>query len=108
MEIYELSTCRKVSFTYEEHPLNNQDKPLIMPKGKLIFQGVRKSERFIYEYYIDSGGKQKGKPGRKVIDGPFIEPNEDVEAFVIEGVLKQPWAWISWDIESVSFELEVI
>lgn len=91
----------------EGHPLNNTEKPIILSEGKLIFGGVQKSERLIGEYLGDPKSGIGFKPSYKITDGPFVKTDEVVELFVVEGVLEEPPAWITWEIESVSFALEV-
>lgn len=89
------------------HPLNHTDKPILLPEGQLIFSGVRKSERLIGEYLGDPKSGAGFKATYKITDGPFATTDEGVEAFVVEGVSEDPWAWITWEIESVSFALQV-
>ncbi|MGB3695591.1 MAG: hypothetical protein WBG70_23680 [Spirulinaceae cyanobacterium] len=79
---------------YEDHPLNNSESPLILPSGKIIFRSVVSSKRKIYKYYLASNGEEKCKPRYEIVDSPFLEQNNSVEMYVLEGVLENPYAWI--------------
>lgn len=93
---------------YEEHPLNNTGKPMILHNGKLVFSKVSKSERIVYEYVVDTEGKAtKHKQEKKFVDGPFAAVKDPVKTFVVEGVMKSPYVLINWQIECASFCLKV-
>jgi hypothetical protein len=91
----------------EGHPLNNTGKPILLPEGKLCFSGVTKSERDIAEYIGDPKSGKGFKPAYKIIDGPFPRLARPVTNFWVEGIWENPPAWITWEIESVSFCLEI-
>lgn len=92
---------------YEGHPLNNKGKHMILPKCRLIFSGVKKSERVVGEYLGEPKSGKGFKPSYKVIDGPFPKTDEPVNNFFLEGILEDPLSYVTWEIESVSFDLEV-
>ncbi|MCU0541570.1 MAG: hypothetical protein MUE44_05195 [Oscillatoriaceae cyanobacterium Prado104] len=93
------------------HPLNPAPQETIfIPKCYLVFEGVKKSIRELWHYVADppeSGHFKTVEPSSSIVDGPFPELGEPVESFLIEGVMLFPHAWVSWEIESVSFYLEL-
>jgi hypothetical protein len=93
------------------HPLNPAPQETIfIPKCYLVFEKVKKSIRELWHYVADppeSGHFRTVEPSSSIDDGPFPELGEPVESFLIEGVMLVPHAWVSWEIESVSFYLEV-
>lgn len=94
---------------YPEHPLNRTDKPIVLWMGKLIFRDVKKSERLISEYRGDPKSGEGFRDSYKIEDSGFENIKEnDVERFILEGVLAKPFAWVTWTIESSSFALEVL
>ncbi len=72
----------------------------------MIFEGVVRSERTLFEYIGDPVQGQF-KSAQKVIDGPFSHNNEAHLIFGLEGILEKPVSWVDWEIECVSFSLEV-
>lgn len=92
---------------YPEYPLNNTDKPIMLSEARLIFKGVQKSEIIVYEYLDDPKSDAGFKDPYPIIDDSFIKTDEEVETYIIEGVLKEPLSWVTWTIISHSFELEV-
>lgn len=72
----------------------------------MIFEGVVRSERTVFEYIGDSVQGQF-KNARKVKDGPFPHNNEAHFIFGLEGVLEKPMSWVDWEIECTSLSLEV-
>ncbi|GEM_PF-1314738 len=92
---------------YEGHPLNHTGNRMLLPEGKLCFSGVRRSERDIAEYIGDPKSGKGFKPAYKIIDGLFTKVDRPVTNFWIEGISENPSAWITWEIESVSFCLKI-
>ncbi|GAB4208406.1 MAG: hypothetical protein Fur006_67240 [Coleofasciculaceae cyanobacterium] len=92
---------------YQEHPLNNTNEPILLPKAKQIFSGVQKSERQIAEYLGDPKSGDGFKPSYKITDSHFVTTDKLGEIFVLEGILEEPLSWITWEIESVAFFLEI-
>ena len=92
---------------YQEHPLNKIDESILLPEAKLIFSGVQKSELQIAEYLGDPKSGDGFKPSYKITDSHFVTTDKLGETFVLEGVLEEPLSWMTWEIESVSFFLEI-
>lgn len=92
---------------FEGHPLNKTGKTLILPEGKLCFSDVTKSERDIAEYIGEPKSGKGFKPAYKIIDGPFTKVEQPVINFWVEGIWENPPAWITWEIESGLFWLEI-
>ncbi|RCJ29409.1 hypothetical protein A6770_22005 [Nostoc minutum NIES-26] len=92
---------------YEGHPLNNTDQLTILQSGKLIFSGIQRSERVIGEYLGEPNSGKGFKPSYTIVDGPFRQTDEPTTKFFIEGILEEPLSYVTWEIESVSFHLEV-
>lgn len=92
---------------YKEHPLNNIGQTIILPKGRLIFNDIKKSERIIGEYLGDPKSGADLKPAYKVVDGPSAHINKPVTKFILEGILEEPLSYVTWFIESVLFTLEI-
>lgn len=90
---------------YKEHPLNNTDKNIIFPECNLIFFNPKKSICVISKY-LDPKNYKGFHPSYTVSD-LFPEVDELTETFILEGTLENPLSWITWEIESVSFSLEV-
>jgi hypothetical protein len=93
---------------FPPHALNPPKEGMFLPQCRLVFEGVKKSERVIYEYLTDE--KTPGiKPSYVVVDGPFSNPLEENPSatYSLEGILKKPLAWVDWTIESNSFYLEI-
>lgn len=93
------------------HPLNpSPQETIFIPKCCLVFEGVKKSVRELWHYVAnppESGHFKASETSISIVDGPFADLGEPVESFLIEGVMLVPHAWVSWDIESVSFHLEL-
>lgn len=93
------------------HPLNTTDKLIFRENCNLIFDGVKKSVRQQTGYVEDSPGSNQFKPceakKRTVIDDSFPSVDEPVTLFELEGIFNNPLEWVDWEIESVSFYLEV-
>ncbi|HAG81739.1 MAG TPA: hypothetical protein DCL61_11360 [Cyanobacteria bacterium UBA12227] len=92
---------------YETHPLNNTDELIVLQECKLVFCDVQKSERIVYEYLGEPKSGQGFKPSYKVNDGLFMKTAEPITTFFLEGVWEDPPAYVTWEINSVSFYLEV-
>lgn len=92
---------------YEEHPLNKTDKPILLRKANLVFNGTQRSERSVGEYIGKPSSGEGFKPTYTITDGPFPENNDATETFLLEGVLKQPLSYITWEIKGSSFQLEI-
>jgi hypothetical protein len=89
-----------------EHPLNSSDHLLYLKDCQMVFEGVSRSERKVYEYIGDAMLGQF-KSEKKVTDGQF-PPNKKADlTFRLEGILAKPMAWVDWEVECVSFYLEV-
>lgn len=90
-----------------KHPLNTGHKMQEhLGRCRLIFEGVKSSRRVLYEYAVDPWHDDFKAP-RTIIDGPFREVGEPVTLFGFECVSTQPPAWVDWEIESVTFILEI-
>lgn len=75
----------------------------------LIFKGVKKSERTLWEYIGDPKSGQGFKPKRTVIDVPPADIDIEAKLYGIEGVFEssEGWsAWVHWEIESVNCVIE--
>lgn len=92
---------------YEDHPLNTKGEPILLTKSNLIFSGVQKSERVISEYIGTPKSGQGFKPSYKVVDGLFAKTNEPTNSFYLEGILEEPLSYVTWEIESSFFYLEI-
>lgn len=92
---------------YEEHPLNNTGKLMILPEARLIFSGVQRSERVINEYLGEQNSGKGFKPSYKVSDGPFLKNDKSVTQFFFEGILEEPRSYVTWEIDSMLFLLEI-
>jgi hypothetical protein len=89
-----------------EHPLNSSESLLYVKNCQLIFEGVVRSERIVSEYA--GHPRHDGfKPPQKVVDGPFRPNNKATVTFRLGGVLQAPLSWVDWEIQCVSFYLEV-
>lgn len=92
------------------HPLNATEREVFWPKCAAYFEGVKKSSLKISEYVEEPGGSSTYSlhpdRQRKTIEDsfPFDEP---VTLFELEGVFKHPPGWVEWEIESMSFSLQV-
>ncbi|HLP91053.1 MAG TPA: hypothetical protein VK184_21025 [Nostocaceae cyanobacterium] len=91
---------------YKEHPLNHTDENMTLPECNLIFTNPKSSVRLVSEY-LDPENYKGFKPSYIISDGSFPQINELTELFVLEGTLENPPSWVKWEIESVSFSLEV-
>ena len=93
------------------HPLNpSPQETIFIPNCCLVFEGVKKSVRELWHYVAEpaeSGHFKAVEPSISIVDGPFSDITEPVQSFFIEGVMLVPHAWVSWEIESVSFYLEL-
>lgn len=95
------------------HPLNPgikyDDPPVWLPKAVFVFDGVKSSKRMVYEYAENAVSSEDGfKSKYEVVDGPFNQPYQPLTLFTLEGVLKNPHAWVAaWEIEAVSFSLQM-
>ncbi|MEZ2318295.1 MAG: hypothetical protein ACBR15_04705 [Microcoleus sp.] len=93
------------------HPLNpTPTETIFIPKCYLVFEGVKKSIRELWHYVAEpaeSGHFKTVESSIAIVDGPFSDIVEPVQSFLIEGVMLVPHAWVSWEIESVSFYLEL-
>ena len=93
------------------HPLNpTPAETIFIPKCYLVFEKVKKSIRELWHYVAEpaeSGHFKTVESSIAIVDGPFPDIDEPVESFLIEGVMLVPHAWVSWEIESVSFYLEL-
>ena len=77
------------------------------PKSKCyLVEDIRELWHYFAEPH-ESGDFQAGEPSILILDGAFSDITEPVESFFREGVMLVPHAWVSWDIESVSFYLEL-
>lgn len=72
----------------------------------LHFDGVRRSEKKMYEYIGDPAEGKFADP-YVLFDGPFEQTPGELEHFEMEGVIEKPAAWIAWDIEASAFRLEI-
>lgn len=72
----------------------------------LYFEGVRRSEKKMYEYIGDPAEGNFADP-YVIFDGPFEQFTEEPEHFEMEGVIEKPPAWVAWDIEALVFRLEI-
>ena len=93
------------------HPLNpTPAETIFISECYLVFEGVKKSIRELWHYVAEpseSGHFKTVESSITIVDGPFPDIDEPVESFLIEGVMLVPHAWVSWEIESVSFYLEM-
>lgn len=93
------------------HPLNKTDELIFWENCNLIFDGVKKSVRQQTEYIEDSPGSNQFKPceakKRTVLEDSLSSVDEPVTLFELEGIFNNPLEWVDWEIESVSFYLEV-
>lgn len=92
---------------YEGHPLNNTGQFMILQSGKLIFSGIQRSQRIIGEYLGEPKSGRGFKPSYTIADGPFPKIDEPITKFFLEGILEEPLSYVTWEIESVSFHLEI-
>ena len=92
---------------YEEHPLNNTGQLTILPEARLIFSGVQRSQRIINEYLGKPNSGKGFKPSYKVTDGSFTKNDKLVSQFFFEGILDEPLSYVTWEIDSMLFFLEV-
>lgn len=88
------------------HPLNPSDGLLYLEDCKVVFKGVVRSERAVFEY-IGDPMQGRFRAERKVSDGLFPSNDEANLTFNLEGILEEPMSWVNWRIECVSFHLEV-
>lgn len=73
---------------------------------ELYFEGVRRSEKKLYEYVGNPADGRFADP-YTIFDGPFEQTAGELEHFEMEGVILQPRAWIAWNIEAATFRLRV-
>ncbi|WP_322736283.1 hypothetical protein [Nostoc sp. DedQUE12b] len=92
---------------YEGHPLNNTGQFMILQSGKLIFSGIQRSQRIIGEYLGEPKSGRRFKPSYTIADGPFPQTDEPRTKFFLEGILEELLSYVTWEIESVSFHLEI-
>lgn len=94
------------------HPLNKTDDVIFLPQCNLIFNGVKSSVRHVTRYVEELPGANKFKPEEAqketVTDVIFLTFDRPVTLFEIEGIFKNPLRWVDWEIESISFGLEVL
>lgn len=73
----------------------------------LVFNGVEKSQRLIAVY--ESGQSTKGafKEPYFVEDESFLPTKLPVRRYRIDAVLRQPPAWVGWEIICNSYKIEI-
>ncbi len=77
------------------------------PKSKCyLVEDIHELWHYLAERH-ESGHFKAVEPSILILDGAFPDITEPVESFFREGVMLVPHAWVSWDIESVSFYLEL-
>jgi hypothetical protein len=91
---------------FPDHPLNHSNTVLTLPKCRLFFDRVTRSERIIHEY-ADSPQINQFKSPRKVVDISVDYDSEESHEFYLEGRSDQPPSWVEWTIRCVSFSLEI-
>jgi len=83
------------------------ESPQVIPRCRLEFQGVSRSERRVHEYK----GKSTENEFRPVLvqrDLDETPPKAGSQEFYLEGVmLLHPRAWIDWEIQAVCCEIFV-
>lgn len=88
------------------HPLNKGEIEMILKEATLIFKGVTKSVRTIYEY--EKNPKEEEFDSSYVIVDVLTSINEgEGISFGLEGVLTNPLAYVDWEIDADSFILEI-
>lgn len=92
---------------YEGHPLNNIGQTILLPSVKLVFSGVQSSVRVVGEYLGHPNSGKGFKPSYEIVDSSFRKTSEPTKIYFLEGILSEPLAYVTWEIESVSFHLEV-
>ena len=80
------------------HPLNLSDGLLYLEDCKVVFKGVVRSERAVFEY-IGDPMQGRFRAERKVSDGLFPSNDEANLTFNLEGILEEPMSWVNWEIE---------
>lgn len=88
------------------HPLNGGDKEILLEEANLVFKGITKSIRMIYEYE-DNPKVDKFRPPYKIVDVLFPTSKDEKCSFGLEGTLISPPAYIDWEIDCDSFTLEI-
>ncbi|MBD1927911.1 hypothetical protein H6F74_16910 [Trichocoleus sp. FACHB-90] len=95
------------------HTLNTTDDVIFLPECNLIFEGVKRWVRHETRYVEELSGSNRFQPKETrqetVPDDLFsIFAPPPVTLFEIEGIFKNPLRWVDWEIESISFGLEVL
>jgi hypothetical protein len=91
------------------HPLANE-KPRVIPRARLVFDGTQRSSRRISPYAHDPRLQQESLgpvflPERSEDDGPFPAVKNDVTHFHIDGVMERPEGPVCWEVDATSFVL---
>lgn len=89
------------------HPLNTTPAMIFITHCRLVFGGVRKSERSMHEYIGDPTAGIFRTPYTIVDHQSQGQAHKPGTVYELEGVLDHPRAWVDWTIESTAFFMEV-
>ncbi|MGA3892033.1 hypothetical protein ACI2S3_25575 [Ralstonia nicotianae] len=91
--------------TLRGHPLC--DGTLNPIRGYLVFNGVSKSVRKITEYIGDPRSPRGFKEEYLVEDICTIGQEAGGTTYLFEGIMREPVAWVEWEVSAKNFELLV-
>ncbi|MDR2260955.1 MAG: hypothetical protein LBE06_08550 [Azoarcus sp.] len=100
-----------------DHPLRTTKDKVIrrhpalggVVDGLLVFREVSLSKRRVDEYIgvvTDPYGVKGFRDPYELVDVD-VASSEKMNTYLFEGVLEEPYAWVTWDIIARSFELQV-
>ncbi|MCL9845570.1 hypothetical protein [Ralstonia solanacearum] len=74
-------------------------------KACLIFNGVSRSVIKITEYIGDPRNPRGFKDEYEIANVFPIEPDEGGATYLFEGIMREPIAWVEWEVRAKDFEL---
>lgn len=89
---------------FSDHPhseIEESDEHII------TFSGVSKSERRISKYRRGDPTIDDFEPTETFTDYGSTNLTSMVKRFIIQGVLRNPPAWIGWDIDAVTYNVAI-
>jgi hypothetical protein len=89
-----------------DHTMNDSDRLVFLDRARLLFLGVKRSERNIRRY---AGDPELGVflPSYTVVDIDRDNMISEVKTYNLEGILEEPEAWVDWTIEARAVVLEL-
>ena len=74
----------------------------------IVFHNVSKSQRHVAEYEKDKEPKSLSSQIPTVYEDEFgATSSENTKSYYLGGVLREPSAWIGWDIQATDYEIKL-